>query len=110
MDASIKDAGDVHHGAIWTKYYTNHGVVSEPLIISTLTSDIYIYMQSTKSSSDSLLYALMGQKVQPENFIVSVKRIPLIGLVWSGIILLGLGMVVLLTGEFVNPRDKKRRK
>jgi len=110
MDATIKEAGDIHQGVMWTKYYTNHGVVSEPLIISTLTSDIYVYMQSTKSSSDSLLYALMGQKVQPENFIVSVKRIPLIGLVWLGIILLGIGMVVLLAGEFVNPRDKKRRK
>jgi cytochrome c biogenesis factor len=67
-------------------------------------------MQSTKSSSDSLLYALMGQKVQPENFIVSVKRIPLIGLVWVGILLLGLGMAVLLVGEFVNTGDKKRLK
>ncbi len=106
MDASINEAGDVHQGAMWTKYYTNHGAVSEPLIISSLTSDICVYMQSTKSSSDSLLYALMGQKVQPENFIVSVKRIPLIGLVWIGIILMGLGMVVLLAGEFVNLRDK----
>ncbi|MEA2074516.1 MAG: cytochrome c biogenesis protein CcsA [Euryarchaeota archaeon] len=109
MDASIKEAGDVHQGAMWAKYYTNHGAVSEPLIISTLTSDIYIYMQSTKSSSDSLLYALMGQKIQPENFIVRVKRIPLIGLVWAGIILLGLGMAVLLVGEFVNTGEINRR-
>lgn len=107
---SIKDAGDVHQGAMWIKYYSNHGAVSEPLIISTLTGDIYVYMQSTKSSLDSLLYALMGQKVQPENVIVSVKRIPLIGLVWTGILLLGLGMVVLLVGEFVNTGDKKRLK
>jgi len=106
---SIKDAGDVHQGAMWIKYYSNHGAVSEPLIISTLTGDIYIYMQSTKSSSDSLLYALMGQKVQPENVIVSVKRIPLIGLVWTGILLLGLGMAVLLVGEFVNTGEINRR-
>jgi cytochrome c-type biogenesis protein CcmF len=109
MDASIKEAGNVHQGAMWTKYYTNHGAVSEPLIISTLTSDIYIYMQSTKSSSDSLLYALMGQKIQPENFIVRVKRIPLIGLVWAGIILLGFGMAILLVGEFVNTKEINRR-
>ncbi len=110
MDVSIKDAGDVHPGAMRVNYYSNHGAVSEPLIISTLTGDIYVYMQSTKSSSDSLLYALMGQKVQPEDFIVSVKRIPLIGLVWTGILLLGLGMAVLLVGEFANTGDKKRPK
>ncbi len=105
---SIKDAGDVHQGAMWINYYSNHGAVSEPLIISTLTGDIYVYMQSTKSSSDSLLYALMGQKVQPENFIVSVKRIPLIGFIWTGILLLGLGMAVLLAGELVNTGDKNK--
>jgi len=110
MDVSIKDAGDVHPGAMRVNYYSNHGAVSEPLIISTLTGDIYVYMQSTKSSSDSLLYALMGQKFQPEDFIVSVKRIPLIGLVWTGILLLGLGMAVLLVGEFANTGDKKRPK
>ena len=111
MDVTIREeGGNVHQGALWLYLYANHGIVSKPSIISTPTSDIYVHMQYTLSTSNSLLYALMGQKVQPEDFIVGVKKIPLVGLIWTGIVLMGIGMVVLLVGEFVNTSGKKRPK
>lgn len=99
MDVAIENRGEVHHESLWMYYYTNYGVVSKPLIISTPREDIYVYMQPTNSSYNALRLTLMGIKTQPEDFIVGVKRIPLIWLVWAGIVLLGVGMTVLLCGE-----------
>lgn len=99
MDVTIKEGGDVHHRALWMYHYANHGIVSEPLIISTLAGDIYASMHPTASSHNSSFYAIMGVEVQPEDFVVKVKKIPLIWLLWFGIVLMGIGMVVLLVGE-----------
>jgi cytochrome c biogenesis factor len=99
MDVAIEEGGKVHNESLWMYYYTNHGVVSEPSIISTLAGDVYVSMHPTSSSFNSMFYALMGQEVQPEDSVIVVKRVPLIWLVWFGIILLGIGMTVLLLGE-----------
>jgi len=107
MNVVIEDGGKVHHESLWMYYYTNHGVVSEPLIISTLAGDVYVSMHPTNSSFNSMFYALMGQEVQPENSVIVVKRVPLIWLVWFGILLLGIGMTVLLLGELQNKMVKK---
>ncbi|MBK5190915.1 MAG: cytochrome c biogenesis protein CcsA [Methanosarcinales archaeon] len=107
MDVVIKARGTVHHESLWMYYYTNYGVVSEPLIISTPREDLYVYMQHTNSSYNSLRFALMGEKIPPENVIIQVKRNPLIGFVWAGIVLLGHGMAILLLGELLR-RDRKK--
>lgn len=101
MNVAIEDGGKVHHESLWMYYYTNHGVVSEPSIISTFAGDVYVSMHPTNSSFNSMFYALMGQEVQPEDSVIVVKRVPLIWLVWFGIILLGIGMTVLLLGELM---------
>ncbi len=107
MNVAIEDGGDVHHESLWMYYYTNHGMVSEPLIISTLAGDVYVSMHPTNSSFNSMFYALMGQEVQPEDSVIVVKRVPLIWLVWFGILLLGIGMVILLFGELRKAGYKK---
>ncbi len=99
MDVKIKEGGDIHQGALWMYHYANHGVVSEPLIISTAAGDIYASMHPTTSSHNASFYAIMGVEVQPEDFVVQVKKIPLIWLLWFGIVLMTIGMVVLLVGE-----------
>jgi len=109
MDVAIKGNGNVHHETLRMYYYTNYGVVSEPLIVSTPTEDIYVFMQHTNSSYGSLRFALMGEEVQPENFILGIKRIPLIGFVWIGIVLMGIGMTILLSGELRKTGYKNKK-
>ena len=99
LDVAIDDGGKVHEETLEMYYYTNWGVVSEPLIISALAGDIYVFMQHTDSSYNSLRYALMGGEAQPEDFILKVKRVPLIWLVWLGIVLQSIGMTLLLYSE-----------
>ncbi len=104
MDVLIKEGGDIHQGALWMYRYANQGIVSEPLIISTPAGDLYASMHPTVSSYDSTLYALRGEAVQPEDVSIAIKRIPLIWLIWLGIVLMSIGMVILLVGE------RKRKK
>lgn len=100
MDALIKEGGDVHQGTLWMYFYANQGVVSKPLIISSLAGDIYASMHPTESSYNALFYGLMGStEIQPEEFVVKLKRIPLIWLLWFGIVLMGIGMTILIIGE-----------
>lgn len=109
MDIAIEDGGNVHQESLWMYYYPIHGVVSEPSIISTPAGDVYISMHHTNSSYNSMFYALMGEAVQPEDFIIVVKRIPLIWLVWAGIVLMGIGMTILLFGELLKTGYKKNK-
>jgi len=108
IDVTINERGSVYREPLWLYYYPNHGVVSEPLIISTLRGDLYVYMQPTDSSFDSLRFALMGEEIQPESVVLRVKKNPLIGFVWAGIVLMGIGMTILLLGELLR-RDRKER-
>ncbi len=100
LDVSIVDGTTVYtNKSLRMYYYTNYGILSKPLIISTLRGDLYIFMEHTNSSYNSLFYALMGEKRQPADFRIKVKRVPLIWLVWSGVILLAAGMVILICNE-----------
>jgi len=111
VDVSIVDGTTVYtNKSLRMYYYTNYGILSKPLIISTLRGDLYIFMEHTNSSYNSLFYALMGEKQQPADFRIKVKRVPLIWLVWSGVILLAAGMVILICDETRKSRMKNEKK
>ncbi len=107
MDVTIKQAGNIYHGALWIRYYPVYGIVSGPSIIGTSTGDIYIRMHHTESMYNSLVQALGGEKVLPEDLVVSVERIPMVHLVWAGVTLLSIGMAMPLIKEIVRPMPKK---
>ena len=84
--------------------YLNYGVVSEPLIISTLGKDLYISMHQTNSSYNTLIHALAGDPVPPEDVTVVVKYVPLIWLVWVGALLLGIGISLVFVDTLMRRR------
>ncbi|MHC1635277.1 MAG: cytochrome c biogenesis protein CcsA [Candidatus Methanospirareceae archaeon] len=94
--ATIERGGKIYYGNLRMYYYPNHGIVSKPLIISTPKEDIYMYIEQTPSSFNSLYLALMGKRIQPVDFKISVRIIPLVSFVWVGIILLTLGAIILI--------------
>ncbi len=108
LNVSITDGTAVYNDSLRMYYYTNYGILSKPLIISTLRGDLYIFMEHTNSTYNSLFYALMGEKQQPTDFKIIVKRVPLIWLVWSGVILLAAGMVILICDETRKSRMKRK--
>jgi len=94
--ADVKTGGSVHKSEIWMFYYPNYGIVSKPLIISTPAEDVYIFMQYTNSTYEALFNAMFGSREPPENFIIRVKRIPLVSLIWTGVVAMSVGMSLIL--------------
>ena len=107
--ADVKTGGSVHKSEIWMFYYPNFGIVSKPLIISTPAEDVYIFMQYTNSTYEALFNAMFGSREPPENFIIRVKRIPLVSLIWAGIVAMSVGMSLILL-ETVRRRAEEEEK
>ncbi len=107
--ADVKTGGSVHKSEIWMFYYPNFGIVSKPLIISTPAEDVYIFMQYTNSTYEALFNAMFGSREPPENFIIRVKRIPLVSLIWAGVVAMSVGMSLILL-EAVRRRAEEEEK
>jgi cytochrome c biogenesis factor len=95
----VMDGETVYRGSLHMDQYLNHGVVSEPLIISTPEKDLYVSLHATNSSYNSLLHALVDEMVPPQDVVVVLKYVPLVWLVWLGLLLMVTGMSALILGE-----------
>ncbi len=96
-DVSVQGSGLNYNGNLQAAFYPNYGLVINPLIISTITGDIYIHFEYTDSLYNSLTQNLIGQSVLPDNLALTIQNNPLIYLVWAGVIL----MLLALTAEFI---------
>lgn len=101
MDLTIHEGGNIYQTAVWVRYYTMYGIVSEPLIINTLTGDLYIRILQTQSMSNSLGAAAANIVVQPVDLIITVDKNPLIQFVWGGVALMAFGIAMPLIKELV---------
>jgi cytochrome c-type biogenesis protein CcmF len=108
MDVTIEYGGNTYHESLWIRLYTAYGIVCTPLIIPTWTGDLYIHMHHTESIHNTLVSALMGQETYPEDLIVTVEIIPMVHLVWAGIMLLGIGMTLPLIKEIVRSSTRSQ--
>ncbi|NIQ07187.1 MAG: hypothetical protein GWO20_16100, partial [Candidatus Korarchaeota archaeon] len=107
IDVVIEKGGNTYHADLWIRYYTLYGIACTPLIITTSTGDLYIHMHHTESMYNTLVQALMGKEVLPEDLIVTVEIIPMVYLVWAGATLLSIGMAMPLIKEILRPVGKK---
>jgi cytochrome c biogenesis factor len=105
---AITEGGGLHRGSLSMYYYLNYGVVSEPFIISTPLRDVYISMHQTNSSYYSLVHSLMGETIPPRDVTIVVKYVPLIWLIWLGMLLMGIGMSVILLDELLRTSIPRR--
>jgi cytochrome c biogenesis factor len=103
-EVAIRDGTAVHRGSLQMYVYLNHGIVSEPLIISTPTKDLYISMHATNSSHSSLLHALVDEMIPPQDVTIVLKYVPLVWLIWLGLLLMGIGMSAVFLDELFRRR------
>jgi hypothetical protein len=85
-------------------YYPLYGMFSVPSVISTPGRDFYISVHPSNTSQNTLMGALMGMDVSPDEVVLSMKVVPFIALIWAGIALMVLGMTMILVGELVRRR------
>ncbi len=96
MDVGINTGGNLHNGVLRMRLYPAHGLVSEPLIVSTWSGDIYVTMGVTESVRAALIHALSGLTMPPRNLTINVKTVPFVNLVWIGVALVCTAIAVRL--------------
>jgi cytochrome c biogenesis factor len=107
LDISVRRGGKTWDAELWVKDFTLHGIVSKPLVIPTLSGDIYLRMLHTESVHQSLVNALQGTETFPEDLILTVEKNPLIYLVWVGVAIMSIGVAAPLSREILQSPEPK---
>jgi len=93
VPVTLVDGGSRVTGELNILLYTIHGVVSRPLILRTLDTDVYVVLHQTQDVYYSLVHVLLGMPMPPASFVVNVKRFPLMNVIWLGVILMSIGIL-----------------
>ena len=93
IPVTLVQGGSRTSGELNIFLYTIHGVVSRPLILRTLDTDVYVVLHQTEDVYLSLVHLLMGMSMPPTSFVVNVKTFPLMNVIWLGVALMSVGIV-----------------
>jgi cytochrome c-type biogenesis protein CcmF len=83
-----------YEGFLQADFYPNYGLVLRPLIINTLSGDLYIHLEYNDGLYNSLAGKIQGTSVNPQNVSITVQTSPLIYLIWIGVALLITGIAL----------------
>jgi cytochrome c biogenesis factor len=90
---TLYDGGSRLTGELDILLYTIHGVVSRPLILRSLDTDVYVVLHQTEDVYVSLLHVMLGMPMPPTSFVVNVKTFPLMNVIWLGVVLMSIGII-----------------
>ena len=103
-DVTIQQSSNIFHGSLLANFYPNYGLVLQPLIISTETGDIYVHLAYTESLYNTLVQALSGNDVAPDELSITVQTSPMVYLVWTGVALMLIGISIEFAGDLASMR------
>jgi cytochrome c-type biogenesis protein CcmF len=101
IDIFVRQGGTNYQGVLWLHLYTAFGLVSKPLIIPTLEGDLYIHLHQTNSTYYSLVHALLGTGIIPNDAVITIERIPYVYLVWTGVAIMSFGVAIAFIFELI---------
>jgi cytochrome c-type biogenesis protein CcmF len=107
VESTVHYMGRTYHRIFQADYYPNYGLVLRPQVISTEAGDLYMHLEYTGSMSTSLVEALSGETIIPDNVNIMVQTSPLIYLLWTGIAVMVLSIATQLLVELKATNDKK---
>jgi len=110
-DVTIQESGQTYDGTLDASYYPNYGIIVKPLIIGTATGDIYLHfdLENSDSMVNALTQAYTGNSTVPDQVSITVQNSPLIYLVWSGVVLMLVGISVQFAGDLKLQQHDLRR-
>jgi len=108
IDTIVAFNGQIYYAVLEASFYPNYGLLFRPLIISTLQGDLYIHLDYTDSLYNSLVSIYLGQPLPPTNISVTVISLPMVYLVWAGVILLNIGITFSLINEVMDYRRRRQ--
>jgi len=101
----VAGGGSSMRGDLKILLYTNHGVVSRPLILRDPGRDVYLVLHQSEEVYLSLGHATMGAPLPPSEFLVSVRVFPMLNLLWLGVLSMAVGILL----PFLSPVKNQYR-
>jgi cytochrome c-type biogenesis protein CcmF len=86
-------------GTLAARLYINYGYVAQPMIIITGYGDVYLHIDPSGSTYETLVNAYTGQTVQPANLYVVGEQVPLVYLIWVGVAMMIFGAMISLINQ-----------
>ncbi|MCW3136172.1 MAG: cytochrome c biogenesis protein CcsA [Canidatus Methanoxibalbensis ujae] len=106
---SINTSYHTYKDTLWMRYYPNYELLTRPLIISEPARDIYVSMKYTDTLYDTLRNAMMfGEASPPSHIVINVKVVPLVSLIWVGVIMMSAGMIIVVLSRTSSKSDSKK--
>jgi cytochrome c-type biogenesis protein CcmF len=106
VNVEVTQNGIVYRDSATTVLYTNYGPMAVPLVIHTLQGDIYLHLDVTDPVYNSLLQALMGiGSSAPLEVSLTVSTVPLVYLLWIGVILMCVGITLIAVDDAKKPSE-----
>jgi cytochrome c biogenesis factor len=99
LTMDVSQGGTVYSDVVWAFLYTNYGSVVKPLVLHTPQGDYYIHLNMTDQLYNSLFQALMGVGVLPTQVSFSVSTVPMIYLLWAGVVIMCVGIALQIVDE-----------
>ena len=93
-DVIVQQSGNTFNGVLVASFYPNYGLVVKPFIITTETGDIYLHFEYSDSLFNALVGIYSGNSKIPDEISVTVQYSPMVYLVWSGVVLMLVGMSI----------------
>lgn len=101
IPVTIRHGRNLLRGKLQILFYSVHGVVSKPLVLRSLVVDYYLVLHQTNQAYFSLTHAIMGASVPPSEVVVSVRTLPLMNLIWFGVLLICTGILFPFTKNLI---------
>jgi c-type cytochrome biogenesis protein CcmF len=93
-DVTIHYLDAIYSGEVSASFYPNYGLAMTPLIVNTPSGDLYVHLEINEDLYNILLAQLTGNSTTPATVTLTVQRIPMVYLVWVGVILMVLSMIL----------------
>jgi cytochrome c biogenesis factor len=85
---------ETYDGTLVASVYPNYGVMLRPLIISTVSGDIYLHFEYTDTLYNALVSTYNGSPMVPDAVSVTLQNNPVIYLVWAGVALMCFSIAI----------------
>jgi cytochrome c biogenesis factor len=104
----VQESGKAYEGTLVASFYPNYGLVLKPLIITTVTGDIYMHFEYSDSLYNTLVNTYVGNSTVPDEVSITAQYSPMVYMVWGGVALMLVGMSVQFASDLKPEASQKK--
>jgi cytochrome c biogenesis factor len=106
-NVTVQESGKIYEGTLVASFYPNYGLVLRPLVITTVTGDIYMHFEYSDSLYNILVNTYVGNSTIPDEVSITAQYSPMIYMVWGGVALMLIGMSVQFASDLKPAKNRR---